>query len=185
VTLGSHQRSVGRSQVHLTPRPIIDALGPFDLDPCAADPRPWDCAATNYALADDGLSKPWFGRVWLNPPFDRYQVGEWIERLATHGRGMALIHVRTETQWFRVIWRHASAILFLAERVTFRKPDGSPQTINDPRSKYFGKPANSGAPVALISFGEDDRRRLEVAPVPGGGIFVHGWRRPLPLEVAA
>jgi hypothetical protein len=41
MTLGSHQQSIGKSQVHLTPRWIIDALGPFDLDPCAATVRPW------------------------------------------------------------------------------------------------------------------------------------------------
>jgi len=39
MTLGSHQQTIGKSQDHLTPRWIIDALGPFDLDPCAADPR--------------------------------------------------------------------------------------------------------------------------------------------------
>ncbi len=31
MTLGSHQRTIGATQVHLTPRCIIDALGPFDL----------------------------------------------------------------------------------------------------------------------------------------------------------
>lgn len=45
MTLGSHQRTIGVSQVHITPRWILDPLGSFDLDPCASDPRPWDCAA--------------------------------------------------------------------------------------------------------------------------------------------
>jgi hypothetical protein len=36
MTLGSHQRTVGKSQTHITPRWIIDRLGPFDLDPAAA-----------------------------------------------------------------------------------------------------------------------------------------------------
>jgi hypothetical protein len=80
------------SQVHLTPRWIIDALGPFDLDPCAADPRPWNCATRNIYEAEDGLSAKWDGRVWLNLPFDRYKVGKWIGRLAEHGRGTALLH---------------------------------------------------------------------------------------------
>jgi len=44
MTFGSQQKTIGTSQVHLTPRWIIDALGPCDLDPSAADPRPWDCA---------------------------------------------------------------------------------------------------------------------------------------------
>ena len=51
MSLGSHQRTVGLSQNHITPRWIIDALGPFKLDPCAADPRPWDCAEINWTTA--------------------------------------------------------------------------------------------------------------------------------------
>ena len=80
MALGSHQRSIGKTQVHITPRRIIDAVGPFDLDPCAADPRPWDCAKTNWS--ERGLDRPWFGFVYENPPFHRYQVGEWVACLA-------------------------------------------------------------------------------------------------------
>ena len=74
MTLGSHQTSIGKTQVHITPRWIIEVLGPFDLDPAAADPRPWDCAAVNYTERDDGLQQPWFGRLFFNPPFDRSVV---------------------------------------------------------------------------------------------------------------
>jgi hypothetical protein len=38
MTLGSHQTSIGKTQVHITPRWIIEVLGLFDLDPAAADP---------------------------------------------------------------------------------------------------------------------------------------------------
>lgn len=158
LTLGSHQRVVGASQVHLTPRRFIEALGPFDLDPCAADPRPWDCARQNLTEADDGLSWPWTGRVWLNPPFDRYQVGRWIERLAEHGDGVALLHARTETAWFRPIWERASSILFLSQRIKFCRPDGTEQ------------PANSGAPAILVGFGDQgDLRRA------GAGVLLTEW----------
>jgi len=98
MTLGSHQISVGKSQVHCTPKWLIERLGPFDLDPCAADPRPWDCAAVNWTSR--GLDRPWQGFAWLNPPFDRYQVGAWVRRLAEHGDGTALLHARTEARWF-------------------------------------------------------------------------------------
>ena len=97
MTLGSHQTSIGKTQVHITPRWIIEVLGPFDLDPAAADPRPWDCAVVNYTERDDGLRQPWFGRAFLNPPFDRYVVPLWIRKLARHGCGTALLHARTET----------------------------------------------------------------------------------------
>jgi DNA N-6-adenine-methyltransferase Dam len=147
MTLGSHQQCFGKSQEHVTPKWIIDALGPFDLDPCAADPRAWSCARVNYTEADDGLSKPWRGRCWLNPPYDRYAVGKWIRKLADHGRGVALLHARTEAGWFEPIWKGASGILFMADRIHFHKPDGTRHS------------ANSGAPPVLVAFGADDLER--------------------------
>jgi hypothetical protein len=62
MTLGSHQRCLGQSQDHITPKRFIDRLGPFDLDPCAAVIRPWDCAEVNWVV--DGLIRIWFGLVW-------------------------------------------------------------------------------------------------------------------------
>ena len=163
MTLGSHQTSIGKTQVHITPRWIIEVLGPFDLDPAAADPRPWDCAAVNYTERDDGLRQPWFGRPFLNPPFDRYVVPLWIRKLARHGCGTALLHARTETDWFE----SATAILFMADRLSFYRPDGRRQ------------PANSGAPPVLVAFGSDDAERLKASGIPGA--FVPNnwtWRPP-------
>lgn len=161
MTLGSHQTTVGKSQVHITPRWIIDALGPFDLDPCAADPRPWNCANHNYTERMDGMSLPWYGRIWLNPPFDRYYVADWIKRLAAHNNGIALLHARTETDWFRPCWQRAEAILFMDRRISFCRPDGSEQ------------PANSGAPPVLVAFGYVARHRLEHSGISGA--FVTKW----------
>lgn len=174
MTIGSHQRSIGKSQVHITPKWIIDALGPFDLDPCAADPRPWDCAERNLTEADDGLSAEWGGRVWLNPPFHRYQVGRWVERMAAHACGIALLHARTETEWFQPIWTSATALFFLARRVTFCQANGNPQIVSDPLSKHYGKPANSGAPVVLVAFSASDAGRLAESGL--AGVFVDRWR---------
>src|SRR5262249_47045902 len=141
--------------VHITPRWIFEVLGPFDLDPAAADPRPWDCAAVNYTERDDGLRQRWFGRPFLNPPFDRYVVPLWIRKLARHGCGTALLHARTETNWFEPIWESATAILFMADRLSFYRPDGTRQ------------PANSGAPPVLVAFGSDDAERLTAWGIPG------------------
>jgi hypothetical protein len=165
MTLGSHQKTVGDSQTYITPKWIIDALGPFDLDPCAADPRPWDCAARNYTEADalSGLDRKWTGRIWLNPPFDRFQVGQWIEKLSLHpDGGIALLHARTETEWFRPIWQRAGAVRFLFGRITFCKPDGSEHA------------ANSGAPAVLCAFGEHNVRALQTCSLEG--VTITGWR---------
>lgn len=162
MTLGSHQRCVGKSQVHLTPKWLIDALGPFDLDPCAATDRPWDCATRNYVEADDGLTLPWEGMVWLNPPFDRYQVGGWIGRLARHQNGVCLVHARTEAAWFEPIWTRSACILFLGKRIKFCRPDGTVQ------------PANSGAPPVLAAFGHRAAQRLQDSGLAGA--LITEWR---------
>ena len=162
MTLGSHQKTVGDSQTWITPKWIIDALGPFTTDPCAADPRPWDCAVRNHAAIDNGLAQSWLGRVWLNPPFNRYEVAKWIRRLADHGNGTALLHARTEAEWFEPAWAKATAILFLADRIHFHYPDGR-------RAE-----ANSGAPACLIAFGDHDAQRLRTSGIPGN--LVTAWQ---------
>src|SRR5690606_35113957 len=80
----------------ITPKQIIDRLGHFDLDPCACVPQPWPCAETQYQLPTDGLREPWFGRVWLNPPYGR-KILPWIQKMAEHNSGVALLFVRTDT----------------------------------------------------------------------------------------
>jgi hypothetical protein len=54
---------------------LINALGDFDLDPCAQVARPWDTAKQHFTIEDNGLLKPWDSRVWLNPHY-RYQSAD-------------------------------------------------------------------------------------------------------------
>jgi hypothetical protein len=152
--MGSHQSGSGGSDEWLTAPAVLDALGPFDLDPCAPINRPWPTAATHYTIEDDGLRQPWAGRVWLNPPYAK--SGPWLHRLADHGQGTALIFARTETAlWFRHVWPRASALLFIQGRLYFYRTNGT-------RSR-----ANSGAPSVLVAYGSDDAERLRIAPLAG------------------
>lgn len=105
----------------LTPRSILDALGDFDLDPCGSPL--WPTAKQHLYEADDGLAAPWpaDARVWLNPPYS--QVARWMERLAKHDNGIALVFARTDTAWFqKYVFARASAVLFLAKRIKFVDP---------------------------------------------------------------
>ena len=70
----------------LTPRRIVDALGPFDTDPCTPCFMPWRTATTMYNVFDDGTTAPWHGRVWLNPPYGREAV-PFMRRMAEHPGG--------------------------------------------------------------------------------------------------
>lgn len=113
---GHHSHRMGTDE-WLTPPEILEALGPFDLDPCAPSTRPWPMAAQHYSKEDDGLLRPWEGRVWLNPPYG-LEAERWLRRLAIHGNGIALIFARTETEaFFSQVWERADAILFLRGRL--------------------------------------------------------------------
>ena len=46
----------------LTPPHIIEALGPFDLDPCCPPNMPWQTAAQMVCRPDDGLAVDWTGK---------------------------------------------------------------------------------------------------------------------------
>lgn len=159
--MGSHQKTVGSSEVWLTPPEIIHNLGPFDLDPCAApSPRPWHTATKHVCLPEDGLAAEWSGRVWLNPPYG-LETSKWMERLARHNYGTALIFARTETEtWHRWVWPVASGILFLRGRITFRFPNGA-------RAK-----GTAGAPSALVAYGPEDYDRLRASAIAGAFVCV-------------
>ena len=62
----------------------------------------------------------------LNPPFGG-GIHKWFARMAAHRNGTAILPLRsTDAKWFTAyIWQAASAMLFLAGRVKFYKPDGT------------------------------------------------------------
>jgi hypothetical protein len=136
-----HETSYGESVEWYTPPEIFQALGlVFDLDPAApAGGLSWVPAKRFLSRADDGLTQPWQGRVWLNPPYGR-EVNRWLDRLARHGDGLALVFARTDTRWYQAIVQQAAAICFIAGRLSFIGPDGSPV-------------GSAGAPSVLLAFG--------------------------------
>ena len=146
--LSAHQSAKMKNDEWLTPPEILAPLGQFDLDPCSPINRPWATAANHLTILDDGLSKPWNGRVWLNPPFGREAV-KWLRKLANHNDGIALIPARTETAMFyETVWGKADSILFLRGRPHFHFVTGK-------RAAF-----NSGAPICLIAYGENNTQSL-------------------------
>lgn len=159
--MSAHESSVGGTDEWLTPRHIVEALGPFDLDPCSPIKRPWPTASKHYTIEDDGLRQAWEGRVWLNPPYAN--VPTWMARLRGHGTGTALLFARTETAtWHELIWPHATAILFLRGRLRFHSADGRRAT------------GNAGAPSALIAYGKSDANALAASGIPGALVTLGG-----------
>lgn len=151
---GHHSARAGKDE-WLTPPSVLAALGPFDLDPCSPIVRPWDTAREHFTEIDDGLSQPWRGRVWMNPPYG-LATGHWLEKLVAHGDGIALIFARTETAaWVNYVWARADAVLFLFGRLNFHHVSGDRAD------------ANSGAPSALIAYGSANATCLRTCGLAG------------------
>lgn len=150
----SFERSEKTTVEWLTPPDLVKKLGEFDLDPCTPINPPFVHAKTNFTVIDDGLTKSWFGRVYMNPPYGK-GMEIWIEKLKNHGNGIVLIFARTETKcFFNHIWYNADAILFVKGRIKFYNIDGEQK----------GTP---GAPSVFIAYGEDNALALKKSGIEG------------------
>lgn len=146
-----HQTTAGATDDWITPLWILEALGTFELDPCACDPQPWPTANKMLNKTLDGLAWEWDppDRIWMNPPFNRAQRPIWMQRMAEHGNGVMLIPAATETDAFaKHVWGRASGILFLDRRPNFCRPDGSEAA------------ANSGCSICLVAYGAENLAAL-------------------------
>lgn len=115
-----------------TPPAIITALeaefGAFDLDPCC---RPETAkAARFYTEHEDGLSQPWAGKVFLNPPYSK--PAPWLEKaiyetsLSRACLVVALLPVRTDTRWFHALVKGCAELRFLQGRIKWIGWQGTP-----------------------------------------------------------
>lgn len=162
MNLSGHQSARMKTDTYLSPPAWIKALGPFDLDPACPPHMPWPTATRMLTVADDGLATPWEGRVWLNPPFGQ-QAALWLRKMALHGNGIALIPARTETAMFyESVWPKASGICFVKGRPHFHFFDGQ------------RAPFNSGAPIALVAYGQRNVESLIAADLGIVLVLTHG-----------
>lgn len=154
--ISGHHSPSSKTVDWLTPPEWIDALGPFDLDPCASVDQPWRTATEQWTEA--GLDRPWHGLVWMNPPYGPPKVIEpWMKATVAHNNAIACIFARTETAcWQQYVWPRASAILFVKGRPHFH------HAVSGDRAR-----ANSGGPVALVGYGLEAALRLGAGRIHG------------------
>lgn len=121
----SDARGLGLSDEWYTPKYIFDAMGmKFDLDVAHPPQRTNVPAAKRYF--DGGLERPWFGFVWMNPPFGgRNGVWPWLKKFVAYGNGVCLTADRTSAPWFRWAGNYMDAFLFISPKVKFERPDGT------------------------------------------------------------
>lgn len=127
-----------------SPPHIFERLGlQFDIDVCAPPGGlPWVPARRHYSVEDDGLTSPWTGLVWMNPPYSN--PGPWVKKWLDHGDGVALVPF-AKSGWFLELWTLADALVVPTRR------DGSLNLhwIKNGRNDY-----GIFLPVVLAAMGE-------------------------------
>ena len=116
-----------------TPAEYIEAarriMGSIDLDPASCDEAQEVVkAAYYYTKQDDGLAMPWFGRVWLNPPYSTPLIRQFVTKLIEeHNAGniteaVILTNNSSDTAWFHdLLCRYPAC--FTRGRVQFWRAD--------------------------------------------------------------
>jgi len=135
------------SDEHNTPSYLIDAarevMGGIDLDPMTNLVANETIKASNiYTKEDDGLTKDWYGRVWLNPPFSlaKLAIPKLIESYEKGNVTQAVLLVKSDvsTQKYKLLYPYP--FCELDKRVKFEN------TSNKDSSPF---------PVVMFYLGQD------------------------------
>lgn len=151
----------GASDEWYTPKYIFDAMGvEFDQDVAAPVSMYRTYVPAESRINRGSLATEWTGFVWMNPPFGgRNGLVPWLDKFFAHGNGVALTPDRTSAPWWQAAAHRADAILFIAGKVRFIRPDGTE-----------GKSPGDG--TTLFAIGERGVEALENAAIARLGLLV-------------
>ena len=114
-----------------TPSKIINSaikvMGEIDLDPASSELANETVKAKNYYTKEDnGLTKEWYGRVWLNPPYSQPDIDDFSNAVLEkdYEEIMILVNNATETKWFQRLARKSDCICFINRRLKFIDKEG-------------------------------------------------------------
>jgi phage N-6-adenine-methyltransferase len=127
----THAGNSAVSETWTTPKELLEPLysvfGAFDLDPCSPTSNKRTApvkARAYYTEADDGLSLPWFGTVYMNPPYGR-SIHKWTAKAkAEVEQGNAdmvigLLPARLDTRYAHRDIKGSASVFFLQGRLKF------------------------------------------------------------------
>jgi hypothetical protein len=130
-----------------TPRIVFQAMEiVFDIDVASpgAETVPWIPAKRHITKEENGLTTPWEGVVWCNPPYGlRRGMQHWIDKFVSHGNGVIMLPGYTYTRWFHDFVSEADCILFPLSKLQFINP-ALPESRNCTLSNCLGAIGETG-----------------------------------------
>lgn len=137
-------------------------MGDIDLDPASnRDAQKVVVAKKYFTKDDDGLTKKWGGRVWMNPPYSQPLVTQFAEKLVAEiesgevDQACVLVNNATDTKFLQLMLSRCSAALFPRGRVPFLVPESGEQLTGTRQGQVF------------LYFGENVDRFIEIAGKAG------------------
>ena len=139
-----------------TPSFIIEAaresMGNIDLDPASNKLANETVKAENYyTIYDNGLTKKWYGNVWLNPPYSQPEISNFSNKVTEleFTQACVLVNNATETAWFQNMMSLCTCVCFLKGRVKYNDKNGTPANspLQGQAVLYFGSNAQKFSEV--------------------------------------
>jgi len=132
---------------HYTPYLLLAQVcefygGTIDLDPCSNSlVSPHIPALVHYTEEMNGLNLPWFGKVFVNPPYSRRELRPFVEKAINEAKAkkeieiVLLVPARTDTQWHTLLDPYSRC--YIKGRLKFHNPKNNGNSAPFPSALFY------------------------------------------------
>jgi hypothetical protein len=143
-------------------------MGDIDLDPFSSEKANATVRATRIltegrsafttAWRKDKHRYPDGVCVWMNPPYSAGLIHRAVETFLVNlsaghvAQAVVLVNNATDTQWFKALREHSTAVCFTHHRISFESPDGKRVSGNTRGQTFFYFGPESRAEAFSVEF---------------------------------